>query len=73
MIFKKLKEEIIMKIHIKDPGSAITHFVAMILAMLAASPLLIKASSDGTLHVAALAVFIVRMMLLYGARTIYHT
>lgn len=73
MIFKKLKEEIIMKIHIKDPGSAITHFVAMILAMLAASPLLIKASSDGTLHVAALAVFIVSMILLYGASTIYHT
>ena len=62
-----------MKIHIKDPGSAITHFVAMILAMLAASPLLIKASSDGTLHVAALAVFIVSMILLYGASTIYHT
>ena len=73
MIFKKLKEEIIMKIHIKDPGSAITHFVAMILAMLAASPLLIKASSDGTLHVAALAVFIVSMILLYGTSTIYHT
>ena len=62
-----------MKIHIKDPGSAITHFVAMILAMLAASPLLIKASSDGTLHVAALAVFIVSMILLYGTSTIYHT
>ena len=29
---------------IKDPGSAITHFIAMALAILAAGPLLIKAA-----------------------------
>ena len=29
-----------MKLHIKDPGSAITHFIGMIAAMFAATPLL---------------------------------
>ena len=59
---------------IKDPGSAITHFIAMALAILAAGPLLIKAAKDpGQFHVTALAVFIVSMILLYAASTTYHT
>lgn len=29
--------------HIKDPGSAITHFIGMLMAIFAAVPLLIKA------------------------------
>lgn len=59
---------------IKDPGSAITHFIAMALAILAAGPLLIKAAKDpGPFHIAALAVFIVSMILLYAASTTYHT
>ncbi|WP_077609951.1 PAQR family membrane homeostasis protein TrhA [Clostridium sp. Marseille-P2415] len=62
-----------MQIKIKDPVSAITHFIAMILALIAATPLLIKASSDGKLHMAALTVFIISMVLLYAASTIYHT
>ncbi len=59
---------------IKDPGSAITHFIAMVMAALAALPLLHKASrvSDGT-HLTSLAIFIASMVLLYGASTIYHT
>lgn len=62
------------KMHIKDPGSAITHFIAMILASLAATPLLLKAYRDsGSLTTTALAVFIVSMILLYAASTIYHT
>jgi len=28
---------------VKDPGSALTHFIAMVLAILAAAPLIIKA------------------------------
>ncbi len=61
------------KLHIKDPGSAITHFIAMVLAILAATPLLVKAYRDtGWLTAAALAVFIVSMILLYAASTIYH-
>ena len=62
-----------MEIKIKDPVSALTHFIAMMLALIAATPLLIKASSDGSLHLAALAVFIISMVFLYAASTIYHT
>lgn len=60
--------------HIKDPGSAITHFIAMIMTMAAAAPLLVKAWLDGgALTVLTLAVFIGSMILLYAASTIYHT
>lgn len=46
----------------------------MILAVLAAAPLLLKAAFfTDRLHVAALAVFIVSMILLYAASTVYHT
>ena len=62
-----------MEFKIKDPVSAITHFIAMILALVAATPLLIKASSDGRLHLAALTVFCISMVFLYAASTIYHT
>lgn len=63
-----------MKFRIKDPGSAITHFIAMMFALLAATPLLVKAArAPGLAHVLALSVFIVSMILLYAASTIYHT
>ena len=63
-----------MKFNIKEPGSALTHFIAMILAGIAAVPLLLKAlRSSGRFCMAALAVFIVSMILLYAASTIYHT
>jgi len=58
----------------KDPGSAITHFIGMILAMLGAAPLLIKAARvPDVLHVISLAIFILSMILLYAASTIYHS
>ena len=63
-----------MNIHIKDPGSAITHFIAMVLAALAATPLIKKAAHmSGSFTAIAVAVFIVSMILLYAASTIYHT
>lgn len=59
---------------IKNPGSALTHFIAMIGASLAAAPLILKASREpDRVHVAALSIFIVSMILLYAASTIYHT
>lgn len=63
-----------MKMKIKDPGSALTHFIGMLLALFAAIPLLVKASHtpDHT-HVATLAIFIISMILLYSASTTYHT
>ena len=63
-----------MKFFIKDPGSAITHFIAAILVLVSASPLLLKAArTPGTLPIIALSIFILSMLLLYTASTIYHT
>ena len=54
-----------MQITIREPGSAITHFVAMMMAMAAATPLLIKAAlSSGALGLPAMTVFILSMILL---------
>mgnify|MGYP000929959243 FL=1 len=62
------------KLKIKDPGSAITHFIAMIMAVFAAVPLLHRALGEPDLiHVIALGIFIVTMILLYAASTTYHT
>ena len=63
-----------MKIKIKDPGSALTHFIAMLGAGAAAVPLLLKAAANRTIStLSALLIFIVSMILLYAASTIYHT
>ena len=41
-----------MKLKIKDPGSALTHFIAMISAIIATAPLLLRAAdAPGHLHV----------------------
>jgi len=63
-----------MTLTIKDPGSALTHFIGMILAVLATAPLLVLAATQGDMHtVLALAVFACSMILLYAASTTYHT
>lgn len=63
-----------MTLSIKDPGSALTHFIGMILAGLASTPLLVLAASRGSRQtVLALSVFACSMILLYGASTTYHT
>ena len=63
-----------MNVRIKDPGSAITHFIGMMMAMFAATPLLIKAARQpDKIHMIALAIFISSMILLYAASTLYHT
>ena len=63
-----------MNKHIKEPGSAITHFIGMIMAIFAAFPLLIRASREPhPVYLISLAIFAVSMILLYAASTIYHT
>lgn len=63
-----------MKFHIKDPGSAITHFIGMMMALFASTPLLIKAAHNpDKIHSISLAIFIGSMIALYGASTTYHT
>lgn len=63
-----------MNVIIRDPGSALTHYIAMMLSMFAATPLLIKAALSGNpISFTAMSVFIISMILLYGASTLYHT
>ena len=48
-----------MKFKLKDPGSAITHGIALLLAAVGAVPLIIKAArSYDVLHIVALSIFI---------------
>ena len=55
-----------LKEHIKDPGSAITHFIGMLMAIFAAIPLLLKAAREPSkIYIIAIAV--------YAASTTYHT
>ncbi len=63
-----------MQITIREPGSAITHFIGMMMAMIAATPLMVKAAA-GADHIAfvAMAVFIGSMVALYGASAVYHS
>ncbi len=63
-----------MQITIREPGSAITHFIGMMLAVLAAMPLLAKAGLSGSeTAVWAMMIFMGSMVLLYGASTLYHS
>ena len=61
-----------MQLTIREPGSAITHFIACLMALMAASPLMIKAQGNTT-NMLAMAVFAGSMILLYGASTAYHS
>lgn len=63
-----------MQITIREPGSAITHFIGVVLSVLATTPLLIKvAVNDDHTAFIAMAVFMCSMVALYSASTIYHS
>ena len=63
-----------LKEHIKDPGSAITHFIGMLMAIFAAIPLLLKAAREPSkIYIIAIAVYAASLILLYAASTTYHT
>ena len=63
-----------MTITIREPGSAITHFIGMMLALIASAPLLAKAALDaGRTGIFSMAVFMTSMILLYGASALYHS
>lgn len=60
--------------HIKDPGSAITHFVGMLMAIFAAIPLLIKAAHEPErIYIISLTIYAISLIALYAASTTYHT
>lgn len=62
-----------MQVTIREPGSAITHFIAWLLAIIAASPLIIKAAGNSPTATIAMIIFMASMILLYGASTAYHS
>ena len=62
------------KRHIKEPGSAITHFIGMLMAIFAAVPLLIKAAHEPSrIYIVSLTIYAASLILLYAASTTYHT
>ena len=62
-----------MQITIREPGSAITHYIGMMLSLFAAAPLLLKAEMSRTPSaIMAMGIFILAMILLYAASTVYH-
>ncbi|MDD3413658.1 MAG: hemolysin III family protein [Lachnospiraceae bacterium] len=59
---------------IREPGSAITHFIGMVLAIVSAIPLLTKTlGAHNHINLIAMAIFMSSMILLYGASTTYHS
>lgn len=63
-----------MTIKIKDPGSALTHYIGMILAMIAAVPLFYRvAKNPSPEKILAFGIFALSMVLLYAASTTYHS
>ena len=63
-----------LKEHIKDPGSAITHFIGMLMAIFAAVPLLLKAAREPSrIYIISIAIYAASLILLYAASTTYHT
>ncbi len=62
------------KKRIKDPGSAITHFIGMLMAIFAGIPLIWKAAHEPSrIYLFSAIIYIVSMVLLYAASTMYHT
>ena len=61
-------------LYIKDPASAITHFIGAVGSAGASVPLLIKAAQTGRpLAVFAMAVYSFSIIALYAASTAYHS
>ena len=63
-----------VSLEIREPGSALTHFAALILVAVGAGPLMLHARRYGSAWTAAgVCVFLLTAGLLYAASTTYHT
>ena len=70
--FDKLKEK--SNFRLKDPGSAITHLIGMILAILFMPVMVYQASTTNNfINVASVTIFMLSMIALYAASTTYHS
>lgn len=62
-----------MEVRIKDPMSALTHFIGAILSLVAVTSLVMQAYyMENTLYMLAFGIFGTSLVLLYSASTIYH-
>ena len=62
------------KFKIKDPVSAITHFIGFLAAVPCTAILIYMAAKEATpIHVISMAIFGAALILLYGASSVYHT
>ena len=60
-------------LHLREPASAITHFIAMVLAITGLVPSILKALSHlNTIGVLAVIIFMTSMILLYASSATYH-
>lgn len=63
-----------MKYKFKDPGSAITHLIGAVLSLLAAIPMILQSFLSGDyIKTLSLTIFIISMIALYSASTLYHS
>jgi len=59
---------------INDPGSALTHFIGLLTAMIVAIPLLIKAGREpGLIYLVSFSIYALSLILLYAASSTYHS
>ena len=59
---------------LKDPGSAISHFIGMILWIIGSFPLVTKAiHTKDTISILSIIIFCISLILLYFASTLYHS
>lgn len=65
----------VFQFRLKDPGSAITHFIGFIAAIIGTPILLIQAAAKGAgiMELISFSVFLISMILLYGASSAYHS
>ncbi len=56
----------------KDPASALTHLIAMLMALVAGVPFVIKASQSSDIALLSGIIYITSMVLLYAASSTYH-
>ncbi len=62
------------KFNVKDPISALTHFIGFLAVIPIFIMLMLRAKAEASeLHMIGFAVFGVSLLMLYGASTIYHT
>lgn len=77
MKYSNIQEVVFMSARtkkLKEPGSAITHFIGMVAALIAAAPLLFKAAHKiDKIYLFSCVVYIASVILLYTASTLYHS